>query len=166
MDLGHSLESLISLNDKNDITIKTMEEEKELPHSELTSAILGCCFEVMKELGPGFLEKVYKNSLLIAMRQKGLQVEVERPYEVIFRGKVIGRYNADLVVSQTVIVELKCCDSLIREHQAQLFNYLKVTDLPIGLLVNFRRRTLEWKRLHSNERHFDEKETIEELTSF
>jgi hypothetical protein len=100
LDLGHSLESLISLNDKNDITIKTMEEEKELPHSELTSAILGCCFEVMKELGPGFLEKVYKNALLIAMRQKGLQVEVERPYEVIFRGKVIGRYNADLVVSQ------------------------------------------------------------------
>jgi GxxExxY protein len=141
-----------------------MEEEKELPHSELTSAILGCCFEVMKEMGSGFPEKVYKNALLIAMRQ-GLQVEVERSYEVIFRGKVIGRYNADLVVNQTVIVELKCCDSLIREHQAQLFNYLKVADLPIGLLVNFRRRTLEWKRLHSNERHFDEKETIEELTS-
>ena len=143
-----------------------MEEEKELPHSELTSTILGCCFEVMKELGPGFLERVYKNALLIAMRQKGLQVEVERPYEVIFRGKVIGRYNADLVVGQAVIVELKCCDSLIREHQAQLFNYLKVADLPIGLLVNFRRTKLEWKRLHSNERHFDEEEAIEELISF
>jgi GxxExxY protein len=137
-----------------------------MPHSELTSAILGCCFEVMKELGPGFLEKVYKNALLIAMRQRGLQVEMERPYEVIFRGKVIGRYNADLVVDQTVIVELKCCDSLIREHQAQLFNYLKVADLPIGLLVNFRRRKLEWKRLHSNERHFDEEEAIEELAPF
>ena len=70
----------------------------------------------MKELGPGFLEKVYKNALLIAMRQKGLQVEAERPYEVIFRGKIIGRYNADLVVNQTVIVELKCCDSLIAEQ--------------------------------------------------
>jgi len=143
-----------------------MEEEKELPHSELTSSILSCCFEVMKELGPGFLERIYKNALLIAMRQKGLQVEVERSYEVIFRGKVIGRYNADLVVGQTVIVELKCCDSLIREHQAQLFNYLKVADLPIGLLVNFRRRKLEWKRLHSNERHLDEDEVIQELTSF
>jgi GxxExxY protein len=143
-----------------------MEEEKELPHSELTSVILACCFEVMKELGPGFLERVYKNALLIAMRQNGLQVEVERPYEVVFRGKIIGRYNADLVVGQTVIVELKCCDSLIREHQAQLFNYLKVSDLPIGLTVNFRRRQLEWKRLHSNERHFDEEEAIAELTSF
>ena len=98
-----------------------MKEEKELPHSELTSTILGCCFDVMRELGPGFLEKVYKNALLIAMRQKGLAVELERAYEVVFRGKIIGRYYADLVVGQTVIVELKCCESLIREHQAQLF---------------------------------------------
>lgn len=143
------------INDKNDITIRTITEEKELPYSELTGTILGCCFDVMKELGPGFLEKVYKNALLIAMRQKGLQVEVERPYEVIFRGKIIGRYNADLVVNQTVIVELKCCDSLITEHQVQLFNYLRVSALPIGLLVNFRRRKLEWKRLQRNDDYFD-----------
>lgn len=141
-------------------------EEKELLHSELTSDILGCCFEVMKELGPGFLERVYKNALLIAMRQKGLQVEVEHPYEVVFRGKVIGRYSADLVVSQTVIVELKCCDSLIREHQAQLFNYLKVSRLPIGLLVNFRRRKLEWKRLQSNEEYLGAEESVNEPAPF
>ena len=116
----------------------------------------------MKELGPGFLERVYKNALLIAMRQKGLAVEVERAYEVVFRGKIIGRYYADLVVGQTVIVELKCCESLIREHQAQLFNYLKVAGLPIGLLVNFRNRKLEWKRLQSNEEWLDEEETVEE----
>jgi GxxExxY protein len=151
------------LNDENDITIGTMKEEKELPYSEVTSAILGCCFDVMKELGPGFLERVYKNALLIAMRQKGLEVWVEHPYEVIFRGKMVGRYNADLVVSQTVIVELKCCDKLISEHQAQLFNYLKVAGLPIGLLVNFRRRRLEWKRLQSNDEYFDTEEIAEDL---
>lgn len=143
-----------------------MKKEKELPHSELTSIILGCCFDVMKELGPGFLEKVYKNALLIAMRQKGLEVEVERSYEVIFRGKVIGRYNADLVVGQTVIVELKCCESLMSEHQAQLFNYLKVSGLSIGLLVNFRRRKLEWKRLQSNEEMYNEEELVEEVVRF
>ncbi len=147
-------------------TIRTIKEEKELPYSELTGAILGCCFDVMKELGPGFLEKVYKNALLIAMRQKGLQVEVERSYEVIFRGKTVGRYNADLVVNQTVIVELKCCDSLIAEHQAQLFNYLTVAGLPIGLLVNFRRRKLEWKRLQSNDEYFDIEEVIENSVPF
>ena len=139
-----------------------MNTEKELPHSELTGLILGCCFEVMNELGPGFQEKVYKNALLIAMRQKELSVEVERAYEVIFRGKIIGRYYADLVVNQTVIVELKCCENLISEHQAQLFNYLKVAGLPIGLLVNFRNRKLDWKRLQSNKEWLDEEEPVED----
>ena len=92
-----------------------MKETKELPHAELTGEILGTCFEVMKKLGPGFLERVYKNALFIAMKEKGLQVEVEQPFEVTFRGKVIGRYSADLVVERTVIVELKCCDQLVRE---------------------------------------------------
>ena len=117
----------------------------------------------MKELGPGFLERVYKNALLMAMRQKGLQVEVERSYNVIFRGKIIGRYLADLVVNDTVIVELKCCENLIGEHQAQLFNYLKVSGLPVGLLVNFRRRKLDWKRLQSNEDSSDTLESTEAM---
>ncbi|MBS0636755.1 MAG: GxxExxY protein, partial [Verrucomicrobia bacterium] len=110
---------------------------------------------------PGFHEKVYKNALLIAMRQKGLLVEVERSYDVVFRGKLIGRYYADLVVDQTVIVELKCCESLINEHQAQLFNYLKVSGLSVGLLVNFRSRKLEWKRLQSNEEWQVKEELVE-----
>ena len=78
------IRNLKNLNDENDITIRTIKEEKELPYSELTGSILGCCFEVMKELGPGFLERVYKNALLMAMREKGLQVEVERSYNVIY----------------------------------------------------------------------------------
>ncbi len=143
-----------------------IKEEKRLPHADLTSDILGCCFEVIRELGPGLLERVYKNALLIAMREKGLQVEIEHPYAVVFRGKTIGRYMADLVVNQTVIIELKCCDTLIREHQAQLFNYLKVSGLPVGLLVNFRRSKLEWKRLQSSEEYFEARETMSELLPF
>ena len=142
-----------------------IKEEKELPHSELTRSILGCCFEVINELGPGFLERVYKNALLMVMRQKGLQVEVERSYNVIFRGKIIGRYVADLVVNDAVIVELKCCESLISEHQAQLFNYLKVSGLSVGLLVNFRRRKLEWKRLQRDEEDLDSKQTVGSVQS-
>lgn len=95
------------------------------------------------------------------MREKGLQIEIERSYNVIFREKVIGRYVADLVVNDIVIVELKCCENLIREHQAQLFNYLKVSGLPIGLLINFRRRKLEWKRLQRNQEISDTQETLE-----
>ena len=144
-----------------------MQQDKKLPYSDLTGKILNCCFEVMKELGPGFVESVYKNALLIAMRQKGLKVEVERSYEVIFRGVCIGRYRTDLVVEETVIVELKCCEILGREQQAQLFNYLKVSKVPIGLLVNFRRGKLEWKRLQNNEEYIDEiEEPAEEPAPF
>ncbi len=127
------------------------DKEEELPHFALTGEFLGSCFEVMKELGPGFQENVYKNALLIAMREQGLQVETEQSFKVVFRGRVIGRYRADLIGERTVVVELKCCESLVSEHQAQLFNYLRVSNLHVGLLVNFRRRKLEYKRLHGAE---------------
>ncbi len=133
-----------------------------MKYSELTEKILCCCFEVMKELGPGFLESVYKNALLIVMRQAGLQVETERHFEVIFRGQMIGRYSADLVVENLIIIELKSCEYLLREHQAQLINYLQVSQCPIGLLINFQRRKLEYKRLYRPEEYgqiAEEKET-------
>ena len=142
------------------------ERECHLPYFELTRTILGCCFEVMKEIGPGFQERIYKNALLIAMKQNGLKVEIERPFKVIFRDKMIGRYSADLVVGKMVIVELKCCERLIREHQAQLFNYLKVSELPIGLLINFRRRKLEYQRLHRSEEFETEEQNAEEPIPF
>ena len=141
-------------------------KENNLPYFALTREILSCCFEVMKELGSGFLERVYKNALFLAMKDKELSIEVEKPYEVIFRNKVIGRYSADLVVEKTVIVELKCCDCLLREHQAQLFNYLTVSRLPVGLLVNFQRRKLEYKRLHRREELALDEEEIGEPIPF
>ena len=127
------------------------DKKEELPYFVLTGKIFGCCFEVMKELGPGFQEGIYKNALLITMKEQGLQVETEQTFEVNFRGRIIGRYRADLVVEKTVIIELKCCENLIHEHQAQLFNYLKISNLPLGLLINFKRRKLEYKRLHGSE---------------
>ncbi len=110
--------------------------------------ILGCCFDIMNELGVGFLESVYKNALLIALREKGLKIDVEKRFEVIFRGRKVGLYIADLIVEGKVIIELKCCESLIGEHQAQLINYLKVSNILVGLLINFRKRTVEYKRVH------------------
>lgn len=138
-------------------------KEKELPQYGITGEILGCCFEVMKELGPGFQERIYKNALLIVMREKGLQVDVEQSFEVIFRDTVIGRYKADLVVEKTIIVELKCCECLIREHQAQLFNYLKVSKCAVGLLVNFQHRKLEYKRLHRGAEIENDERMLEEI---
>ena len=119
-----------------------------LPHATLTGNILKCCFEIMRELGCGFLESIYKNALVIALKQRGLSLQAEKPFEVCFRQQKIGLYVADLVVEETVIVELKCCKCLLPEHQAQTINYLTAADLPIGLLVNFGHRNLEYKRVH------------------
>ena len=125
-----------------------MQDKNRLLFQELTETILGCCFDVMNELGVGFLESVYKNAIFIALREKGLRVDVEKRFEVIFRGRKIGLYIADLIVEGNVIIELKCCESLLGEHQAQLINYLKVSNIPVGLLVNFGKRKVEYKRLH------------------
>ena len=116
-------------------------------YAELTEAILGSCFDVMNELGTGFLESEYKNALFIAIKEKGLKIEVEKRFEVIFRNRKIGLYVADLIVEEKVIIELKCCESLHGEHQAQLINYLKVSGILVGLLVNFGGDSLEWKRI-------------------
>ena len=124
-----------------------MEKEKELLHSDLSRDVLGCCFAVAKELGCGFLESVYKNALFIAMKQKGLTVSTEQIYEVTFRNHKIGKYIADIVVENLIVVELKCCQTLLAEHQAQLINYLKASKIPIGLLVNFAHPRIEYRRL-------------------
>lgn len=124
----------------------------ELAHSELTGMILGCSFEIMKELGAGFLESVYENALCIALQQEGLSVQQQVPIEVFFRKQVVGKYVADLFVGDKVLVELKAVKTLLPEHQAQTINYLKATGIEVGLLINFGNPKLEFKRLFSRKR--------------
>jgi GxxExxY protein len=119
-----------------------------MEHEELTEKIIEACFEVSNELGAGFLETVYQNALIIALREKGLAVEAEVPLSVKFRGKSVGQYYADLLVERKVIVELKAVSALTPEHQAQVINYLKATNSSVGLLVNFGRPKIEIRRLH------------------
>ncbi len=123
--------------------------ERKMLHEELTGKILEASFEVIRELGAGFLEGVYQNALLIALRQKGIKAEARVPLLVRFRGEVVGEYFADLLVEGKVIVELKAVKALAPEHQAQLINYLKATGIEVGLLVNFGRPRLEYRRLHN-----------------
>ncbi|HSX12659.1 MAG TPA: GxxExxY protein [Rhabdochlamydiaceae bacterium] len=122
--------------------------QDDLPHFNLTRNILKCCFDVMNTLGSGFLESVYKNALIISMAEQGLKVDTEKRFEVVFRNRKVGMFIPDLIVEDDVIVELKCCQYLLPEHQAQLINYLKVSDIEIGLLINFGRRRLEYKRVY------------------
>jgi GxxExxY protein len=122
---------------------------KGMLHEQLTGKILEASFEVIRELGAGFLEGVYQNALLIALRQKGIQAEARVPLLVRFRGEVVGEYYADLLVESKVTVELKAVKALAPEHQAQLINYLKATGIEVGLLINFGRPKIEYRRLHS-----------------
>ena len=113
-----------------------MENKKELIHSDISETIIGCCFEVMTDLGPGFL-----NALFIAIKQKGLTVLTEQAFEVTFRNHKIGKYVADLIVENAIIVELKCCTVLLPEHKAQVVNYLKASGIPVGRLHHPNRLT-------------------------
>jgi GxxExxY protein len=124
------------------------DKQENLLHGGLTKAILQCCFEVMNTLGTGFLESIYKNALVVAMVEKGLKVATDRGFEVIFHGRKVGVFIPDLIVEDAVIVELESCEYLLTEHQAQLINYLAVTDVQVGLLINFGNRRLDFKRLH------------------
>jgi GxxExxY protein len=110
-------------------------------------------YRVYNELGYGFLEKVYGNALAIALRKPGLTVVQQFPIDVYFDGEIVGQYQADLVVNDAVIVELKAARILSPEHEAQLLNYLKATRYEVGLLLNFGAEKAEVKRkAFSNER--------------
>ncbi len=121
-----------------------------LLYEELTAVILQACFEVSSELGSGFLESVYQNAALIALRQKGLKVRPQVPLSVRFRGETVGNFFADIFVEDKVIVEIKAVSGLTPEHMAQVINYLKATGIEVALLVNFGRPKLEYKRLERN----------------
>ena len=115
--------------------------------NELTYAIRGAIFEVNNILGPGFLEKIYENALLIELRIRGLKTESQVPLKVLYKENVVGEYFADILVENRVIIELKTVECIERIHEAQVLNYLKATGLKIGLLVNFKQRKAEIKRM-------------------
>lgn len=106
-------------------------------HSELTDKIINCFYTVYNTLGYGFLEKVYENSLCILLREAGLKVNAQLPIDVYFRNNLVGEYYADIIVEDKVIIELKAVESLKDIHGNQLVNYLKATEIEIGLLLNF-----------------------------
>jgi GxxExxY protein len=106
-------------------------------HDELTQRIIGVFYDVYNELGKGFLESVYREAMRLALTQARFKVESEVSIPVEFRGVVIGIFRADLVVNEAVLIELKACDALTREHESQTLNYLRATAIEVALLMNF-----------------------------
>ncbi len=121
-------------------------------HASLTEAIIKCFYEVYNELGYGFLERVYELSMMIHLEECGLSASRQRPIEVHYHGLLVGHYVADILVEDSVLIEIKAVERLAPEHEYQLINYLRATDVEVGLLLNFGRRPEVRRRLFTNDR--------------
>ncbi len=116
-------------------------------YKELSYEIMTAVFEVHNILGAGFLEKVYERALLQELTLRGLRVEAQKQIRVFYKDMDIGAYVADLVINGKILLELKAVESLSNLHKAQVLNYLKATGLKLGLLINFGKERVEYKRL-------------------
>jgi GxxExxY protein len=121
-------------------------------HEQLTEQIIKGFYTVYRALGYGFLEKVYENSLAIELRKMRLEVVQQAEIKVYYAGVVVGEYYADLLVADAVIVEVKAVRALLKEHEAQLLNYLKATPYEVGLLLNFGPKPEIKRKVYDNER--------------
>lgn len=119
-------------------------------HSDLTEQIIKAFYKVYNTLGYGFLEKVYENALFIELESIGLNVKKQEPIKVYYEEREVGVYFSDLIVSDIIIVELKTAESLSEEHESQLINYLKATDIEVGLLLNFGKKPEVKRKVYSN----------------
>lgn len=121
-----------------------------MEHSELTEKIIGCAYNVYNKMGFGFLESVYEKCLLIELNKAGLDVESQKPITVYYDNKIVGEFVADIIVNDTVILELKSVRKIINAHEVQLVNYLVATGKPVGLILNFGESKVEIKRKIKN----------------
>jgi GxxExxY protein len=127
----------------------TMEK---LLHGEITEGIINAYYDVYNAMGYGFLEKVYQNSMYLELKQRGFEVEAQRQIKVFYKGVNVGEYYADLLVNSAVIVELKAIEWLIPENGLQLMNYLRATEIELGLLLNFGKKPEFERIIFTNDR--------------
>jgi GxxExxY protein len=137
-------------------------DNSELLHGEITGLILAAMYDVHNEVGFGFLELVYKNALAVALRELGLRVDRDVGYEVHYHGILVGRYSADLVVELKVNVEVKTARSIDTAHLEQALNYLKASNLEVGLAINFG-LTPQFKRVVFSNEHRERDQTRRSL---
>jgi len=121
-------------------------------NQEKTSVILKCFYKVYNTLGFGFLEKVYENALFIELSNNGLHCRKQVPITVHYEGVAVGDYYADIIVEDIIIIELKAAERLCEEHEHQLINYLKATNIEVGLLLNFGKEPEFKRKVFANER--------------
>ena len=124
-----------------------MNADKRRCPDSLTEQVLAAVFEVSNTLGAGFLEKVYERALLRELALRNIRATAQASFRVAYKGHPVGDYFADILVEDSLVIELKCVDRLTNEHTAQCLNYLKASGLTVCLLVNFQNSKVEWKRI-------------------
>ena len=122
-----------------------------MQHQETTEQIIKAFYNVYNTLRYGFLEKVYENALLIELKKNGFMCEKQKPISVFYENEIVGEFFADIIVNDTIILELKACETLINEHELQVINYLKATDIEVALLLNFGKIPQVKRKIYSNE---------------
>lgn len=121
--------------------------EEKILFKDLSYKIVGLAIQVRKELGFGFLEKVYENALMILLEENRIEAKQQFPIKVNFHGRIVGDYIADILVENQIILELKAQDKIVDIHKAQTLNYLRATNLRLAILLNFGKDRLEHERL-------------------
>jgi len=121
-------------------------------HQDITEKIIKAYYQVYNTLGYGFLEKVYHNALLLELRKQDFYCQSQFPIKVFYEGVQVGDYFADIIVDESVVIEIKAIESLCEEHEYQLINYLKATDIEIGLLLNFGKKPEFKRKIFTNDR--------------
>jgi len=116
-------------------------------YRDLSYQIMGAIFEVHKELGPGFLEAVYEKALLLELTSRGIKVDMEKVFDLTYKGKKIGNHRLDLIIEDKIVVELKTVERFAPHHTAQLLSYLKASGYRLGILVNFSKAKVEYRRV-------------------
>jgi len=124
-----------------------MKSGSELEHEELTNKIIGCAIEVHKKLGPGFIESIYENALVMELQRKGLAFERQKEVIIRYDGTEVGKHRIDLFIADTIVVELKATKNIEDVHFVIVRSYLKALGKEHGLLVNFSKKVLEVKRV-------------------
>ncbi|WGF92207.1 GxxExxY protein [Aequorivita marisscotiae] len=121
-----------------------------LLHEDISDKIIKAFYKVYNSLGYGFLERVYENAMMIELRKMGLIVQKQMPINVFYEKQQVGKYFADIVVEERIIIELKAAENLCEEHEFQLLNYLKATEIEIGLLLNFGKKPQFKRKIYTN----------------
>ena len=117
------------------------------PCKEETHIIISCAFEVLNELGHALNEKLYENSLVVEFKRRGIAFDQQRRFEVSYKGEHVGEYIPDLIAYGKVVVDAKCIDRITDHERGQMLNYLRITRLPVGLILNFKHAKLEFERI-------------------